>query len=67
MGEIWDILFGWWTVQDFFGFYTFKQIVPKDKYERFYAAPLNIKKQTPWPVVPKRNIPTERPPLVDEI
>jgi acyl-CoA thioesterase FadM len=25
------------------------------------------KKQTPWPLVRKRTIPTERPPLVDEI
>jgi hypothetical protein len=24
-------------------------------------------KQTPWPLVRKRTIPTERPPLVDEI
>jgi hypothetical protein len=24
-------------------------------------------KQTPWPLVPKGTIPTERPPLVDEI
>jgi hypothetical protein len=24
-------------------------------------------KQTPWPLVRERNIPTERPPLVDEI
>jgi hypothetical protein len=28
---------------------------------------LNIKKQTPWPLVRKRTIPTERPPLVGEI
>jgi hypothetical protein len=26
-----------------------------------------IKKQTPWPSVRKRTIPTERPPLVDEV
>jgi hypothetical protein len=25
------------------------------------------KKQTPWPLVRERTIPTERPPLVDEI
>jgi hypothetical protein len=25
------------------------------------------KKQTTWPLVRKRNIPTDRPPLVDEI
>jgi hypothetical protein len=25
------------------------------------------KQQTPWPLVRERNIPTERPPLVDEI
>jgi hypothetical protein len=25
------------------------------------------KKKTPWPLVRKRTIPTERPPLVDEI
>jgi hypothetical protein len=30
--------------------------------------PLNNKnKQTPWPVVRKRTIPTERPPLVGEV
>jgi hypothetical protein len=28
---------------------------------------LTINKQTPWPLVRKRTIPTERPPLVDEI
>jgi hypothetical protein len=27
----------------------------------------NKKKQTPWPLVRERTIPTERPPLVDEI
>jgi hypothetical protein len=27
----------------------------------------NKTKQTPWPLVRERNIPTERPPLVDEI
>jgi hypothetical protein len=27
----------------------------------------NNQKQTPWPLVRKRTIPTERPPLVDEI
>jgi hypothetical protein len=27
----------------------------------------NKNKQTPWPVVRERTIPTERPPLVDEI
>jgi hypothetical protein len=27
----------------------------------------NKKKQTPWPLVRKRTMPTERPPLVDEI
>jgi hypothetical protein len=27
----------------------------------------NIQKNTPWPLVRKRTIPTERPPLVDEI
>jgi hypothetical protein len=27
----------------------------------------NINKQTPWPLVRERTIPTERPPLVDEI
>jgi hypothetical protein len=27
----------------------------------------HIKKQTPWPLVRKRTLPTERPPLVDEI
>jgi hypothetical protein len=27
----------------------------------------NKTKQTPWPLVRKRNIPTERPPLVGEI
>jgi hypothetical protein len=26
-----------------------------------------IQKKTPWPLVRKRTIPTERPPLVDEI
>jgi hypothetical protein len=26
-----------------------------------------INKQTPWPLVRERTIPTERPPLVDEI
>jgi hypothetical protein len=26
-----------------------------------------MNKQTPWPVVRERTIPTERPPLVDEI
>jgi hypothetical protein len=28
---------------------------------------LGVTKQTPWPLVHKRTIPTERPPLVDEI
>jgi hypothetical protein len=28
---------------------------------------LKNKKQTPWPLVRKRNIPAERPPLLDEI
>jgi hypothetical protein len=27
----------------------------------------NTNKQTPWPLVRERTIPTERPPLVDEI
>jgi hypothetical protein len=27
----------------------------------------NNKKQIPWPLVRERTIPTERPPLVDEI
>jgi hypothetical protein len=27
----------------------------------------NKQKQTPWPLVRERTIPTERPPLVDEI
>jgi hypothetical protein len=27
----------------------------------------NKNKQTPWPLVRERTIPTERPPLVDEI
>jgi hypothetical protein len=27
----------------------------------------SIKEQTPWPLVRERTIPTERPPLVDEI
>jgi hypothetical protein len=27
----------------------------------------NKKQQTPWPLVRERTIPTERPPLVDEI
>jgi hypothetical protein len=28
---------------------------------------VQTKRQTPWPLVRKRTIPTERPPLVDEI
>jgi hypothetical protein len=28
---------------------------------------LGTKEQTPWPLVRERTIPTERPPLVDEI
>jgi hypothetical protein len=28
---------------------------------------IQTNKQTPWPLVRKRTIPTERPPLVDEI
>jgi hypothetical protein len=31
------------------------------------SARLMLQKQTPWPLVRKRTIPTERPPLVDEI
>jgi hypothetical protein len=29
--------------------------------------PTKQNKQTPWPLVRERNIPTDRPPLVDEI
>jgi hypothetical protein len=29
--------------------------------------PITNKQQTPWPLVRERTIPTERPPLVDEI
>jgi hypothetical protein len=32
-----------------------------------YVATLQTNKQTPWPLVRKRTIPTERPPLVGEI
>jgi hypothetical protein len=28
---------------------------------------MTVKKKTPWPLVRKQTIPTERPPLVDEI
>jgi hypothetical protein len=27
----------------------------------------NLKKRTPWPLVRERTLPTERPPLIDEI
>jgi hypothetical protein len=33
----------------------------------WYLGNLSNKKQTPWPLVRERTIPTERPPLVDEI
>jgi hypothetical protein len=32
-----------------------------------YIATATTNKQTPWPLVRKRTIPTERPPLVGEI
>jgi hypothetical protein len=32
-----------------------------------YVFSLITKKQTPWPLVRERTIPTDRPPLVDEI
>jgi hypothetical protein len=35
--------------------------------ERKNKLPLKTNKQTPWPLVRERTIPTDRPPLVDEI
>jgi hypothetical protein len=34
---------------------------------RFLSRLVLLIKQTPWPLVRERTIPTERPPLVDEI
>jgi hypothetical protein len=36
-------------------------------YELIYGHSNTLKQQTPWPLVHKRTIPTERPPLVGEI
>jgi hypothetical protein len=42
--------------------------IRKPLIEIFTMATLsNKQKQTPWPLVRERTIPTERPPLVDEI
>jgi hypothetical protein len=38
-----------------------------NKYYAFINYFTYTKKQTPWPLVRERTIPTDRPPLVDEI
>jgi hypothetical protein len=41
-----------------------------DQIVAYLHVPINTEyrtKKTPWPIVRKRTIPTERPPLVDEI
>jgi hypothetical protein len=43
---------------------TVCDVIPKDRALETATA---IKKQTPWTLVRERTIPTERPPLVDEI
>jgi hypothetical protein len=41
--------------------------IPHNTSRELEVPPNNTTKQTPWPLVRKRTIPTERPPLVDEI
>jgi hypothetical protein len=36
-------------------------------FDDYYTNANKKTKQTPWPLVRERTIPTERPPLVDEI
>jgi hypothetical protein len=44
--------------------YSEKYIKITKKYEEYVGT---NKKQTPWPLVRKRTLSTERPPLIDEI
>jgi hypothetical protein len=44
-----------------------EQCLNQLSYSVFQTLIITNKKQTPWPLVRERTIPTDRPPLVDEI
>jgi hypothetical protein len=43
------------------------EVTEQEQYSTKCMADTNQKKQTPWPLVRERTIPTDRPPLVDEM
>jgi hypothetical protein len=58
---------GFPTASEPFCIYVISASFGREQREPWTAQNVKANKQTPWPLVRQRTIPTERPPIVDEI